>query len=188
MFGKPVAPDVPGLDRFQGTTFHSADWPDDHDLSNERVAVIGSAASAVQLIPEIAPVVASLTVYQRTPNWVSPKDDDPYTDDELAAFAADPDALQASRDEVFSTIDPNLTFADTERRALYESYGRRNIDLVEDDELRAQTHPGRAVRIEATAGVEPLLPHVQPAARRARDRCDHRGDRTRDRHRRRHDA
>ena len=57
MFGKPVAPEVPGLDRFQGTTFHSADWVDDHDLTGERVAVIGSAASAVQLIPEIAPVV-----------------------------------------------------------------------------------------------------------------------------------
>src|SRR3954454_17235713 len=132
MFGEPVEPDVPGLDRFQGTMFHSAQWADDHDLTGERVAVIGSAASAVQLIPEIASVVASLTVYQRTPNWVSPKDDDAYSDDELAAFAADPDALVASRNEIFTTIDPNLTFADPERRALYESYGRRNLDAVED--------------------------------------------------------
>jgi cyclohexanone monooxygenase len=141
MFGEPVAPEVPGLDRFAGTMFHSAQWADGHDLTGERVAVIGSAASAVQLIPEIAPIVESLTVYQRTPNWVSPKDDDPYSDDELAAFAADPSALLASRDEIFSTIDPNLTFADTERRALYESYGRRNIDAVEDDELRARLTP-----------------------------------------------
>ncbi len=141
MFGKPVAPDVPGLDRFQGTTFHSADWPDDHDLSNERIAVIGSAASAVQLIPEIAPLVGSLTVYQRTANWVSPKDDDAYTEEELAAFAADLDAVTAARDEIFNTIDPNLTFADTDRRALYESYGQRNIDLVEDDEVRARLTP-----------------------------------------------
>jgi len=141
MFGKPVAPDVPGLDRFQGTTFHSADWADDHDLAGERVAVIGSAASAVQLIPEIAPVVSSLTVYQRSANWVSPKDDDPYTDEELARFASDPDALLASRDEVFTTIDPNLTFADRERRALYEDYGRRNLGVVEDPELRARLTP-----------------------------------------------
>ena len=61
------------------------------------------------------------TVYQRSANWVSPKEDDPYTEEELAAFAADPDALQASRDEIFTTIDPNLTFADAERRALAES-------------------------------------------------------------------
>ena len=141
MFGEPVAPDIPGLDTFGGTVFHSAQWADDHHLSGERVAVIGSAASAVQLIPEIAPIVSSLTVYQRTPNWVSPKDDDPYTEDELATFAADSDALQVSRDEIFTTIDPNLTFADAERRALYESYGRRNIDLVEDDELRARLTP-----------------------------------------------
>jgi cation diffusion facilitator CzcD-associated flavoprotein CzcO len=121
--------------------FHSADWADDHDLSGERVAVIGSAASAVQLVPEIAPIVASLDVYQRTANWVSPKDDDPYTEEELAAFAADPAALQASRDEIFTTIDPNLTFSDTERRALYESYGQRNLALVEDEALRARLTP-----------------------------------------------
>jgi cation diffusion facilitator CzcD-associated flavoprotein CzcO len=141
MFGEPVAPDVPGLERFQGTVFHSAQWVDDHDLSGERVAVIGSAASAVQLIPEIAPIVASLDVYQRTANWVSPKDDDPYTEEELATFAAQPDTLQASRDEIFTTIDPNLTFSDTERRSLYEEYGRRNIALVEDEELRARLTP-----------------------------------------------
>ena len=93
MFGEPVEPEVPGLDRFQGTVFHSAQWADDHDLSGERVAVIGSAASAVQLIPEIAPIVASLDVYQRTANWVSPKDDDPYSEDELAQFAADAEAV-----------------------------------------------------------------------------------------------
>src|SRR5262249_42858743 len=108
MFGQPVEPDVPGLDRFQGTMFHSAQWLDEHDLTGRRVAVIGSAASAVQLIPEIAPLVASLDVYQRTANWVSPKDDDPYTDEELATFAAEPHTLEASRNEIFTTIDPNL--------------------------------------------------------------------------------
>ncbi len=141
MFGEPVAPDVPGLERFAGTVFHSADWDDDHDLSGERVAVIGSAASAVQLIPEIAPIVGSLAVFQRSANWVSPKEDDPYSDDELAAFAADPAAVQAVRDEIFHTIDPNLTFADVERRALAESFGARNIELVEDEALRAQLTP-----------------------------------------------
>jgi cation diffusion facilitator CzcD-associated flavoprotein CzcO len=141
MFGKPVAPDIPGLERFRGTTFHSADWADDHDLSGERVAVIGSAASAVQLIPEIAPVVASLDVYQRTANWVSPKDDDPYTDEELATFAAEPHTLEASRNEIFTTIDPNLTFADVERRSLYEDYGRRNLAQVVDDDVRDRLTP-----------------------------------------------
>jgi cation diffusion facilitator CzcD-associated flavoprotein CzcO len=141
MFGQPVRPDIPGLDDFQGTLFHSAQWLDDHDLTGERVAVIGSAASAVQLIPEIAPVVASLDVYQRTANWVSPKDDDPYTEEELATFAAQPETLQASRDEIFNTIDPNLTFSDIQRRSLYEDYGRRNLAVVEDDDVRARLTP-----------------------------------------------
>ena len=141
MFGEPVVPDVPGLDRFRGTMFHSARWPEDHDLAGERVAVIGSAASAVQLIPEIAPIVASLDVYQRTANWVSPKDDDPYTEEELAAFAADPQALEASRNEIFTTIDPNLTFSDTERRALYEGYGQRNLATVRDEAVRTRLTP-----------------------------------------------
>ena len=79
MFGAPVAPEIPGLDRFTGTMFHSARWDDEHDLTGESVAVIGSAASAVQLIPEIAPIVGALTVYQRSANWVSPKEDPPFT-------------------------------------------------------------------------------------------------------------
>jgi cation diffusion facilitator CzcD-associated flavoprotein CzcO len=141
MFGAPVEPDIPGLDRFQGTMFHSADWDDDHDLSGEAVAVIGSAASAVQLIPEIAPLVRSLDVYQRSANWVSPKEDDPYSDDELATFAAEPDAVLAVRDEIFTTIDPNLTFADLDRRALAEKAGRHNISVVEDAELRRKLTP-----------------------------------------------
>ena len=70
MFGEPVAPDVPGLDGSRGRRSTPRDWADDHDLTGERVAVIGSAASAVQLIPEIAPLVGSLTVYQRSANWV----------------------------------------------------------------------------------------------------------------------
>lgn len=141
MFGEPVAPDIPGLERFQGTMFHSAQWADDHDLSGERVAVIGSAASAVQLIPEIAPLVSSLTVYQRSANWVSPKEDDPYSESELADFAADPDAVQRARDEIFTGIDPNLTFADAERRALAEEFGVRNIAVVEDPDVRTKLTP-----------------------------------------------
>lgn len=141
MFGEPVAPDIPGLERFQGTMFHSAQWADDHDLSGERVAVIGSAASAVQLIPEIAPLVSSLSVYQRSANWVSPKEDDPYSESELADFAADPDAVQRARDEIFTGIDPNLTFADTERRALAEEFGVRNIGVVEDPDVRTKLTP-----------------------------------------------
>src|SRR6202000_2331377 len=67
----------PGLDRFGGTMFHSARWDHGYDLTGKRVAVIGTGASAVQFIPEIAPKVARLHVFQRTPSWVLAKVDFP---------------------------------------------------------------------------------------------------------------
>ncbi|WP_111512692.1 flavin-containing monooxygenase [Mycobacterium kyogaense] len=69
----PKLPDVPGLNDFGGTVFHSATWNHDHDLTGERVAVIGTGASAVQFVPEIAGRTSHLTVFQRTPAWVMPR-------------------------------------------------------------------------------------------------------------------
>ncbi|MCV7432479.1 flavin-containing monooxygenase [Mycolicibacterium bacteremicum] len=69
----PKLPDVPGLNVFGGTVFHSATWDHEHDLTGERVAVIGTGASAVQFVPEIADRTAHLTVFQRTPAWVMPR-------------------------------------------------------------------------------------------------------------------
>ncbi len=101
MFNDIATPDIPGLSSFAGTSFHTARWLDDYDLRGKRVALIGSAASAVQTAPEIAPVVAQLDLYQRTPQWVVPKKDTPFTDDELAYFRTHPDAVRAHRDELF---------------------------------------------------------------------------------------
>lgn len=75
----PAFPDIPGIEDFQGTMFHSAQWHHDHDLSGQRVAIIGSAASAVQIVPNIADKVADLSVFQRTPNWLIPRGDKAYS-------------------------------------------------------------------------------------------------------------
>jgi len=71
----PNQPAIPGLDDFQGARFHSAQWNHDADLTGKRVAVIGTGASAIQIVPEIAEQVAHLDVYQRTPPWIMPKPD-----------------------------------------------------------------------------------------------------------------
>ena len=63
---EPTLPEVPGLEDFEGTAFHSAQWDHDHDLAGERVAVIGTGASAIQFVPEIQPKVGRLHVFQRT--------------------------------------------------------------------------------------------------------------------------
>lgn len=73
----PNLPDIDGVDSFGGITMHTARWDHGQDLSGKRVAVIGTGASAVQVIPEIAPIVKSLTVFQRTPIWCFPKLDVP---------------------------------------------------------------------------------------------------------------
>ncbi len=70
---QPAWPKLPGIESFAGRTFHSAEWDHDYDLSGKRVAVVGTGASAVQFVPEIAPRVAKLSVFQRTGNWFYPR-------------------------------------------------------------------------------------------------------------------
>ncbi|GAA2724878.1 NAD(P)/FAD-dependent oxidoreductase [Actinocorallia aurantiaca] len=76
--GNPAVPSLPGLDSFTGTVFHSARWDHDHDLTGEKVVVVGNGASAIQFVPLIAPDVADLTVFQIEPNWISRKPDRVY--------------------------------------------------------------------------------------------------------------
>jgi cation diffusion facilitator CzcD-associated flavoprotein CzcO len=72
---EPKLPEIAGLDRFDGEIFHSARWNHDTDLTGKRVAVIGTGASAIQIVPAIQPKVAHMTVFQRTPGWVIPRND-----------------------------------------------------------------------------------------------------------------
>ncbi|WP_245714182.1 flavin-containing monooxygenase [Nocardia vaccinii] len=73
VFNKPRLPNVPGIDGFTGNSVHTARWPiEDIDLDGRRVAVVGNAASAMQVVPAIADRVADLTIFQRSPQWVTP--------------------------------------------------------------------------------------------------------------------
>ncbi len=83
---EPRLPDIDGIDSFGGEVFHSAQWNHDYDLTGKRVAVIGTGASAIQIVPEIARKVERLDVYQRTAPWVIPRRDRPYTAVERFAF------------------------------------------------------------------------------------------------------
>jgi cation diffusion facilitator CzcD-associated flavoprotein CzcO len=75
LLSEPSVPFIPGLDRFTGKLFHSARWDHEHDLTGERVAMLGTGATAVQIAPRIQPKVRRLTVFQRTPPWVLPHPD-----------------------------------------------------------------------------------------------------------------
>ncbi|MFN2560420.1 MAG: flavin-containing monooxygenase, partial [Jatrophihabitans sp.] len=94
---QPKTPDIPGIDAFAGRIIHTADWDHDYDLTGKRAAVIGTGATAVQLIPEIAPLLDELTVYQRTPIWVTPKQDGAIPKPVQKLFARVPLTQRAAR-------------------------------------------------------------------------------------------
>jgi cation diffusion facilitator CzcD-associated flavoprotein CzcO len=92
-FNLPSYPDIPGLDTFGGKVVHSARWDDSYPLEGKRVGVVGTGASAIQIVPAIAPRVGRLHVFQRTPPWIVPKLDHPISEQERERFRRWP-ALQ----------------------------------------------------------------------------------------------
>jgi cation diffusion facilitator CzcD-associated flavoprotein CzcO len=139
MFNEIAVPDIPGLDSFAGTLFHSARWNRDHDLAGEAVGVIGSAASAVQLVPEIVKQADRVQLFQRTANWVAPKQDDPYTEEQLERFRGDPAAALAARQKVFDSFGGPGIF---ERlRPDMEAVCRASMSVVKNAALRALLLP-----------------------------------------------
>ena len=82
----PARPDIPGLNKFNGPCFHSAEWDHSHNLRGKTVAVIGTGASATQLIPQVAKQARELLVFQRSPNWLIPKEDRAYSEHEKNRF------------------------------------------------------------------------------------------------------
>jgi cation diffusion facilitator CzcD-associated flavoprotein CzcO len=94
---QPKFPDIKGLGEFTGKVIHPARWDHDYDLTGKKVAVVGTGATSVQLVPSIAPEVQRLDVYQRTPIWILPKPDRPISAREKFAFKYIPGAQSAVR-------------------------------------------------------------------------------------------
>src|SRR5215475_8736967 len=99
--GSPALPDIPGREDFGGTSWHSGRWNHDINLAGLRVAVIGTGASAIQFVPEIAKVAAHVDVYQRTAPYVLPKGDRPYREAEQVLFDRLPVVRKADRLRIF---------------------------------------------------------------------------------------
>jgi cation diffusion facilitator CzcD-associated flavoprotein CzcO len=141
MFNDLAWPEIEGLREFAGTQFHSAEWDWDHDLAGERVAVIGSAASAVQFVPEIVKTAGQVHLFQRSANWVLPKEDTPYTEEQLAAFRRDPTPVLAFRAEIEARMNKGMTFKYPHVLRESEAAGLAAIDVVRDPALRAKLRP-----------------------------------------------
>jgi cation diffusion facilitator CzcD-associated flavoprotein CzcO len=141
---EPSIPDLPGLDTFEGTMFHSAHWDHLHDLAGERVGVIGTGASSVQFIPEIQPRVAHLTVFQRTPAWVVPRFGRPFSPLERRLHRRMPVTQRIARAWIYWSREA-LVLPFTRRprmMRLIQRVARAHLRRqVEDESLRAKLMP-----------------------------------------------
>ena len=139
----PAMPDVAGLSRFPGPAFHSSRWDHDVDLDGKRVAVIGTGASAVQIVPAIQPLVRELHVVQRTPAWVMPKPERPGAERLRRALDASPRLRRLQFDVLYAGAE---VLASARRSKLLREglmrIGRRHLaEQVPDEDLRARLTP-----------------------------------------------
>ncbi|MGB8650362.1 MAG: NAD(P)/FAD-dependent oxidoreductase [Mycobacteriales bacterium] len=105
---EPSTPAVKGLESFQGTTFHSATWDHDHDLTGKRVAVIGTGASSIQFAPEVAKVASHTTVFQRTAPWILPRRDRAITGLERRLFRRFPGLQKVARGGIYGVREASV--------------------------------------------------------------------------------
>jgi cation diffusion facilitator CzcD-associated flavoprotein CzcO len=140
----PSWPDIPGAERFGGLAFHSAQWDRSLDLDGKRIAVIGTGASAIQFIPEIAGRAGHVDVFQRTPPWIQPRPDVPLPAWVRDTFAASPLAARAVRDALYWLLEARGAgfAANPKLMAPQEQLARRHIEKqIADPELRAAVTP-----------------------------------------------
>jgi cation diffusion facilitator CzcD-associated flavoprotein CzcO len=165
----PAYPDVPGHTRFEGPALHSACWDHGLPLEGKRVAVIGTGASAVQLVPQLAPRAARLHVFQRTPPWVLPRPDRAVSAAERAAFARWPALQRAWRAALYWRLESQVLGFTVEPRLmrLGEWMARRHLRAsVSDPALRAALTPAYRMgckRVLLSSDYYPALtrPHVE---------------------------
>ena len=140
----PAAPDFPGIENFDGDVFHSATWNHDVELEGKRVAVVGTGASAIQFVPEIAPRLAQLDLYQRTAPWVLPKLDRHIPRFERRLYRRFPSLQRAYRRGIYWYLELVMLRGIQSKRfgRLFEWMGRRNLERhVKDPEKRRKLMP-----------------------------------------------
>jgi cation diffusion facilitator CzcD-associated flavoprotein CzcO len=142
--GRPALPDIVGRDTFTGPSWHSGRWNHDVDLTGRRVAVVGTGASAIQFVPEIAKTAGHVDVYQRSAPYVLPKADRPYRDAEHALFDRLPVVRKADRLRVFlygELLTSGFVLSPKLLAGPMQLWRRQLRSQVADPELRAKCVP-----------------------------------------------
>ncbi|MDJ0752812.1 MAG: NAD(P)/FAD-dependent oxidoreductase [Ardenticatenaceae bacterium] len=141
---RPHVPRLKGFELFSGLSFHSSKWPQTFDPAGRRIAVIGTGASAIQFIPQIAKTAAQVDVYQRTPPWILPRSDEPVSPTRQKWFKRFPFLQQLARSRAYWLLEIGvLAFLGNEamNRAA-EKQARNHIDAsIADPQLREIVTP-----------------------------------------------
>ncbi|GAB2560380.1 flavin-containing monooxygenase [Spirosoma aerophilum] len=145
---RPNIPAFSGMSTFQGAIFHSAEWDTTYDLSGKNVAVIGTGASAIQLVPAIAPQVKSLTVFQRTPAWISHRLNRPLSEAARQLFRRFPLLMKAQRESIFwlnELIGMGFTGSQWLNTVMKRISLKKLADEVHDPEVRKRLTPAYTI-------------------------------------------
>ncbi len=163
---QPAQPRIEGVDTFAGHSFHSAEWEHSYSLAGRRVAVVGTGASAVQFVPEIAPLAGRLTVFQRTGNWFLPRRNRRYPPLLRAAYERLP-RLQAFRRQFVFEYGESLTAMIRHPRTLGLLGAARSAAFMRmqlrDRELRRKVWPDYAFGCKRVLFSSHFLPALQRA-------------------------
>lgn len=142
----PLYPEIDGRESFEGSSMHSAHWNPELDLSDKRVGIIGTGSTATQIVPAIVSQVKQVVQFQRTPQWILPLPNDPYSEDQKQEFRTNPEIMQRQYDKLAD--DFNNKFASAvvgENPRVYarmEQLCKANLDdNVEDPVLREKLRP-----------------------------------------------
>lgn len=148
LLARPRIPNFEGFEKFEGTSWHSAEWNHDYDLRGKRIGAVGTGASAIQYVPAIADEVGDMALYQRTAPWVVPKPDREYSALEYFFFEHVPGALNLVRKSKYWLMEALATgfVVDSRLMKVFELYAKRHlINSVDDPELRQKLTPSFAM-------------------------------------------
>lgn len=141
----PNIPQFEGMESFEGSVFHSARWDHSVPLDGKRIGVVGTGSTAAQLVTALVPRAEHFCLFQRTPQWVMRRENPAYTEEEKAAFRADPAVLDRLVQELRTrTVEGYATAVidyDSPQLAAIEKLCQENLDTVRDPELRARLTP-----------------------------------------------
>ena len=142
----PRLPELKGIETFQGPAFHTARWDHGVKLDGKRVGVIGTGSTAVQLVAALVPRVGKLSLFQRTPQWIMPQENQPYDEATRAQFREQPELMQQHREHLFKRFAMNFSDAvidvNSPQLQVIEQVSRTHLETaVSDPVLREKLRP-----------------------------------------------